>query len=80
MTELLLTWCIERAWDNPLIGIDGEVKFVGFRKLLEKEANHEDPDTGGSDEGSSSGSTTIKNVSLLMYRLILMMSAAFLVL
>ena len=77
MTELMITWIVEHAWDNPLVGIDGEVKFAGFRKFLEEDV-HEDKDdkedledTASSDAGSfAKTSIFIMTVTLSMIYLI----------
>mmetsp|Transcript_9110 Transcript_9110/g.13558 ORF Transcript_9110/g.13558 Transcript_9110/m.13558 type:complete len:641 (-) Transcript_9110:113-2035(-) len=48
MTHILTSWVVKRAW-NGLVGIDGEVKFGGFRELFEEEAEEiVEPPTSGS--------------------------------
>mmetsp|Transcript_17422 Transcript_17422/g.24869 ORF Transcript_17422/g.24869 Transcript_17422/m.24869 type:complete len:645 (+) Transcript_17422:117-2051(+) len=45
MTQILTSWVVKRAW-NGLVGIDGEVKFGGFRELFEEEEIEEPPTSG----------------------------------
>ena len=57
MTQILNSWIIGHAWDNELKGADGEVKFEGFKKILEG-AYYDDeggPSSFGDGGPSSSG-------------------------
>ena len=72
MTELMLTWMIEYAWDKPLVGSDGEVKFDGFRAFLEEEPHAHDDDE--KEEDGSDSSSNFARTSPFMYLMVLAVS------
>ena len=73
MTQVLNSWVVERAWDG-LIGSDGEVKFGGFRKLLQETIDENEGE--GEDGDDTSGSYSANTVSYIIYFTAMLSSAA----